>query len=412
MRPVKIGNRNYWKVPVGEYLSKNYPEIVDERLIRLNKDDAKYNYYTYPDNKKFFTEKNPTKKFLNNHFEHNGKYISKQDTSIINGFYLFVPVNDIIIKKTCFMEIYPKNDGLSYGATFSYKIKPPPKLKNKNYASIDLGMRSLITMFSLNSDPIILSGGPCKSINCFYDRIIDETKSIAKTNGVNKDFKLLNMYRLKKNKMNAYFHKVTNYIVNTYCKSNNISLIVIGYNKGWKQKSKMGKKNNRHFQEIPYAKLVGMLEDKCEKNGIRLERQEEAYTSKCDALAEETIGWHEKYSGVRVKGTFITPKSKYRMNADVNGAMNIMRKYNKRIMKENDETYDMKIEARIKESLKTKKINIFSPKKILFNDQKKKPMETKKRDKIRRRERLRKNKKPMNGNVVRITKTRLRTKDI
>ncbi len=53
----------------------------------------------------------------------------------------------------------------------------------------------------------------------------------------------------------------------------------------------------------------------------------ESYTSKCDSLALEIIGFHEKYLGKRHKrGLFKSSKNKL-INADLNGAINIMRKY-------------------------------------------------------------------------------------
>ena len=62
---------------------------------------------------------------------------------------------------------------------------------------------------------------------------------------------------------------------------------------------------------------------------------EESYTSKCDALNWEDVGWHEEgtYSGERLtgqgyRGLFLSGKDKNEtfVNSDVNGAINIMRK--------------------------------------------------------------------------------------
>jgi len=474
MKLMVTDNTYYYKIPIGIYASKNYKEIVDDRMIKLNNDyyinatklkelnliinqnpddkflnshlehdgkyiskkdpnvlikisgeeissdliklndNDKYNFYTYPDNPRFFSKENPTKSFLNTHFKHNGKYISKNDTSIINGFYFFIPVHDKIIPNISYMEIYPTK--INYKMTLSYKVNPPKQIKNKNYASGDLGVRGLITLFSLNADPIIIPGGPCKSINHYYNRIIDKTKKEARINNTDKSYKINKMYQLKENKMKSYFYKVTNYIVNEYCEKNKISLLIIGYNKGWKDKSNMGRKNNRDFQEIPYAKLLSMLENKCQMKGIKLERQEEAYTSKCDALAEEEIRKHDEgYKGRREKGKFKSSTTRVILNADVNGAMNIMRKYNNRMIIEKGEKSDMKIEKRIKESLK--KINIFRPTKILLKEKlqwKPKTKIEKEENKKSKRKVAEKNRKREKNikSKVRITKETLNTADI
>lgn len=100
----------------------------------------------------------------------------------------------------------------------------------------------------------------------------------------------------------------------------------IFYNKGWKQNVNIGKKNNQKFTQIPFARLVSYLEYKCELAGIEIVIHEESYTSKCDFLAFEKIGKHENYLGKRKKrGLFQSSVGKL-INADVNGALNIMRK--------------------------------------------------------------------------------------
>ena len=53
---------------------------------------------------------------------------------------------------------------------------------------------------------------------------------------------------------------------------------------------------------------------------------EESYTSKCDSLALESIENHEIYLSKRIKrGLFQSSVGKL-INADINGALNIMRK--------------------------------------------------------------------------------------
>jgi putative transposase len=124
----------------------------------------------------------------------------------------------------------------------------------------------------------------------------------------------------------------------------NYGTIIVGYNTGWKKKVNMGKKMNRIFYEIPYTKLIYKLKDKLTESNQKLEIINESYTSKCDSLALEDVCFHEEYSGKRVKrGLFSShPKKIYSysenkmkkanikgvlLNADVNGAINIMRKW-------------------------------------------------------------------------------------
>ena len=102
--------------------------------------------------------------------------------------------------------------------------------------------------------------------------------------------------------------------------------LVVGYNKGWKDSINIGKRNNQTFVGIPYGKLTDFLMYKCEMCGINLVVNEESYTSKCDALALESIGKHEEYKGKRVKRGLFQSSTGKLVNADVNGALNIRRK--------------------------------------------------------------------------------------
>ena len=78
--------------------------------------------------------------------------------------------------------------------------------------------------------------------------------------------------------------------------------------------------------QIPYETLIGYLKYKCEMNGIKLIGTEESYTSKCDALAKETIEKHDVYQGKRIRRGLYQSSVGKLINADVNGALNIMRK--------------------------------------------------------------------------------------
>ena len=95
----------------------------------------------------------------------------------------------------------------------------------------------------------------------------------------------------------------------------------------------MGSRNNQSFVNIPYGQLRSKFEYLCELNGIRFVKQEESYTSKASFWDKDEIPVYNtdnpkeyEFSGCRVKrGMYITASGKT-LNADVNGALNIMRK--------------------------------------------------------------------------------------
>ena len=88
----------------------------------------------------------------------------------------------------------------------------------------------------------------------------------------------------------------------------------------------MGRENNMKFNKIPYMNLINKLKLKLTENDKHIILTEESYTSKCDSLSLEEIGRHDIYLGKRSKrGLFESNKGKI-LNADLNGAINIMRK--------------------------------------------------------------------------------------
>ena len=94
----------------------------------------------------------------------------------------------------------------------------------------------------------------------------------------------------------------------------------------WKTGANMGRLNNDRFYKIPYRMLINMLFNKCEEKGITVNENNESYTSKCDALNLESVGYQENYSGKRTKRGLFQSFKGVLINADVNGAINIMRK--------------------------------------------------------------------------------------
>ena len=106
-----------------------------------------------------------------------------------------------------------------------------------------------------------------------------------------------------------------------------ISTLIVGYNKNWKQDVDLGLICNQKFVQIPFLKFVKQLEYKCAMKGIKVVRQEESYTSKCSFFDDEKICKHESYKGKRIeRGLFRTGSGKL-VNADLNGSLNILKKY-------------------------------------------------------------------------------------
>ena len=199
------------------------------------------------------------------------------------------------------------------------------KLDYDTAVSIDLGVNNLVTLVSENQ-PIIFNGKILKAYNQFYNKRKAKLCSIKDKMGIKRYTKLL--YKLEHNRkhfIKDYLHKVSRNIVN-YCIKNQIGTLVLGYNKDWKDSIRTGKRNNQTFVSIPHSQLMKYLEYKCGLVGIDLLKTEESYTSKCDSLSLEPLKKQEEYLGKRIKRGLFQSKVGKLINADVNGALNILRK--------------------------------------------------------------------------------------
>lgn len=221
-----------------------------------------------------------------------------------------------------------------YNIEIVYEKAAMLPIQNENYAGIDIGLSNLATIVdNTGAKPLIINGNPLKSMNQFYNKKLAQKKSklpfYVDKNGDKKQKKKSNKIKKftqkRNNKIKDYLHKASRKVVEQL-QQNNISKVIIGKNNQWKQGINIGKKNNQNFVAIPHARLIDMITYKCQLIGIQVVCREESYTSKCSFLDSESIRHHQKYKGQRkYRGLFVA-SDKRSINADVNGAANILKK--------------------------------------------------------------------------------------
>ena len=221
-----------------------------------------------------------------------------------------------------------------------YKTKKQVKATQQRIASIDIGQNNLMTVTSNVFHPVIYNGKPVKSVNQFYNKIkADEQSRLKKQNNVYWSKKLGRLTLWRENQIANYFHKVTHHFVN-YCIANDIDTVIIGRNQQWKDSINLGKKVNQNFVLIPFGRLYDLLKYKLELHGIQYIETEESHTSKCSFIDKEEITHHDSYVGRRVKRGLFKSKDGYKYNADINGSLNILRKYMTKIGVYTDDLHD------------------------------------------------------------------------
>jgi len=211
--------------------------------------------------------------------------------------------------------------------------------RNNRVASIDIGLENLFTIaFNYNKKGTSIKGSRLKAINQYFNKIKSKLQSLLP----NRQYvsKVINQLLYKRTEqLRNYIGYYTNKLIDIL-KDEKISKLVVGYNKEWKQEINIGSKNNQNFVSIPFRKILNILKYKLEDNGIEYKEQEESYTSKASYLDNDNIPIYKeetkeiKFSGKRIKREIYKSKQGKIINADLNGALNILKKSGEKLIEE------------------------------------------------------------------------------
>jgi putative transposase len=239
-------------------------------------------------------------------------------------------------EQICQIRLVPKCDSYVIEVIYNADTEPESTLDKKPkelVASIDLGLNNLVALTSNQPGfvPLLINGRPLKSINQFYNKRKAQLQSQLKGNRSSSS-RLGRLTRCRHQKVDNYLHHASRQIVNLLA-SQKIGTLVIGKNVQWKNEINLGKRTNQNFVSIPHARLIEMLKYKAELMGIKVIEQEESYTSKSSFLNLDPIPVYgnigaqdTKFSGKRIKRGLYKTSCGRLINADVNGAYNILRK--------------------------------------------------------------------------------------
>ena len=237
-------------------------------------------------------------------------------------------------KKIKEIRIIPKQHSRYFEIQYTYEVKEVQReLTKENALGIDLGINNLCTCVTNTGASFIIDGRKLKSINQYYNKINAKLQSIKDKQKIKRTtLRQKRIARRRNNRIEDYLSKAARIIVN-HCLNNDIGKIVLGYNEDFQRNSNIGSINNQNFVNIPYGKLRDKLIYLCKLYGIEFKLQEESYTSKASFFDGDEIPIYDKenqkeyiFSGKRIKrGLYQTSKG-YQLNADCNGALNIIRK--------------------------------------------------------------------------------------
>ncbi|PHI16592.1 transposase [Fusobacterium polymorphum] len=237
-------------------------------------------------------------------------------------------------KKIKEIRIIPKQYSRYFEIQYTYEVKEIQReLNRENGLGIDLGIDNLCTCVTNTGASFLIDGRKLKSINRYYNKINAKLQSIKDKQKIERTtLRQKRIARKRNNRIEDYLSKVARIIIN-YCLNNDIGKLVLGYNEDFQRNSNIGSINNQNFVNIPYGKLRDKLIYLCKLYGIEFKLQEESYTSKASFFDGDETPIYDKenlqeyiFSGKRIKrGLYQTSVGKL-INADCNGALNILRK--------------------------------------------------------------------------------------
>lgn len=248
---------------------------------------------------------------------------------------IWIPFPDRIAPDTLKeVRIHPRYGARFFEVEFIASVERTPVPTEPDTAlAIDLGLDNLAAGVDTNGASFLIDGKPLKSFNRWYNKEnarLQSIKDLQKIEGTTERQALL--ARNRNNKIRDYLNKSARHIIN-HCIENRIGKIVVGFNVGIKQEINIGSRNNQNFVQIPHASFRSKLKALCERYGIVYIEQEESYTSLASFFDGDELPVYNadkpreyRFSGKRVKRGLYRTKHGFLVNADCNGAANILKK--------------------------------------------------------------------------------------
>ena len=205
------------------------------------------------------------------------------------------------------IRIIPKADARFFEIQYTYQVEAAQRNLNPTHAlAIDFGIDNLMTAVSNRGESFLIDGRRLKSINQWFNKQNACLQSVKDKQHYGKKTtrRQAALQRKRNNQVRDYMGKAAKQVV-TYCIRNDIGIL---------------------RRKLKYL---------CEMNGIRYVEQEESYTSMASFWDLDEMPVYGEagfvppvFSGRRICRGLYQNRSGRRINADVNGALNIMRKCN------------------------------------------------------------------------------------
>lgn len=245
-----------------------------------------------------------------------------------------IPFPDRIVDKAIKeVRILPIAGGKCFKVQYVYETDVEvANVDSGNAMAIDIGVDNLASCVTTLGTSFILDGRKLKSINQGWNKKKAHLQSIADKQRIKHTAKMSRITEKRNNRTKDIMQKSVRYIIN-HCIEHHIGTVIVGYTPDFKRNINIGHKNNQAFVNISFGDFRQLLGCLCERYGIKYIEQEESYTSKSSFLDGDILPEYKSehpytgtFSGKRIHRGLYKTKGGAVVNADINGAANILRK--------------------------------------------------------------------------------------
>lgn len=224
------------------------------------------------------------------------------------------------------IEGTPKMCNIIYddGKWMAHVVYEVPERKMSDYPdvmAVDIGIINMATTTDTNGNSTIYSGGQALAVQHYFNKEIAKIQSKTIEQHNRKGSKAITrMYEKKRRQINQIIHTITKEVVKE-AEKNKIGTIIVGDIKNIRKGKHWNKKSGQKLHSWGFAKLISQIEYKSKLSGIRMVKISERDTSKTCSVCGMVRKSNRKHRGM------YRCKCGNKMNADVNGARNILKKY-------------------------------------------------------------------------------------
>lgn len=352
-------NMQYKAIKTRLYLNKNDKEFL---LMLMHSAKSLYNqalynvrqyfienkeYLTYEENYKLLSQTSEhyrmlntsqgqtiSKKISNQLFEvsHQLDIKTRKELQVYEGLNLQIETPKCILNKQIKeITIKPKYDGQYIEVIHTYIEDDEPKTNTNRFTetmAIDFGYNNLAYCALSHGVHLHIDGLKLKSMNQRYHKRLSYLSSVRPNQTVITR-RMISLIEKRNNQMAYGINKAAKLIIE-HAISNHVGTIIIGYNEGFKDIN-LTDQFNQMSRSIPLARLRDRIVYLAKRYDIKTNVINEAYTSKSSYIDRDDIpDLNDKikpsFSGKRTKRGLYVSETGIGINADLNAALNILRK--------------------------------------------------------------------------------------